>query len=938
MKKITLLLLTIFLFLVSSASRGHAISVTATNGSAAAIQAAVDQVAAAGGGDVHIPEGTWNFVEIGEGWSDARVLIPAGVNIFGAPTQRDAGGQVVEWKTVLVMPWDVPGDWYGVPTWFKIVGNSDPNKPSRISDIKLVGYRTIDPNSSTLHRGIYIDSVRDFRIDHVALEHTSGGGIIINGAECNGVIDHCRIYNIHGMDNLANYMQGNIGYGISHSRGYFSTGYGYEPLMYVLGNYTDHSVYIEDSYLSRWRHCVASGHGSHYVFRYNVIDDDFAHFSLDAHGLRDDNSAGDRWGARATEVYENNLTNAWDFRGIAQIGGGSGVWFNNYIDTSYHGNGIALYTEDYVHDETWHLKDFYLWSKVGSWTPSWYGIPSGFTEDRNVLADWGRPAYDPSDQAYPNVNSSWTIVGYEPYPYPHPLTIEAKFKLRGRLLDKNSLPVQSEILAYQQGTETAVASDQTDTQGDYELALRPGTYDVQYRILKPDFYVPNFFLKIMSIKVNESLQDLLPTITDYPAEKKIAFTINTKTKQTIQTYSHIKPKRVVVNGTSLTEVQSLSSMVDNTWYYDESQKRLHIIANTSSLPRISKLHVDERYIKDEMGQVVHLVGTNTVPYWDVQSSLPGTMNNKEGMYDLIKSSGANFVRIGINDQLYSDERYVDALDTYVEWCRQRDLYLIFEIHRSGTYGDGRLWEKTLDSDWVSNTKDFWASLADRYKDVPNVVGYGLLNEPCSWGGDNLVWNSVMDYYHQSIDAIRNVSSDSIIFVQSPFLYSKYLTDFVNRGFINRSGIVYEFHIYYHFNCVGGQGDWFGAYREAQTQEELANAKVLLEDWYDRFYIVISELGYPIFCGEFGVWATELEEVHGKYGPDPNWEQQILDQYEIMNENKIHWTQWRAYDDTMWSGELGGIPKEPFDLLTNESTALNRKGVIWSENIPSNLVG
>jgi len=408
------------------------------------IQAAIDAVTAAGGGEVHIPEGTWNFVNVGESWTGARVVVPPGVSIFGAPTERTSGlpydgvgqnpnDQVVEWKTVLVMPWDVPGTWGNIPTWFKLGdGSQDPNKPIRFSDIRLVGYRSFNSSSVTMHHGIEIYGVINFRIDHCYFEHMCGEAISIpnyytQNFYSSGVIDHNYFVNIHGFDDLANYTNGNIGYGVRVGRSYLAPGeqpMPYEPKETMLGQYTNHTVFIEDSYFSKWRHVVASDHGGYYVFRHNTVENDFGHYSLDVHGLRDGESG--YAGGQGAEIYHNKFLNCSDpnsVRGVFQDGGGYGVWFNNYIDTSYSSSGIALYSEDAVPSETWHLKDFYLWSTLGNWTPSWNGIPSGFNASRNVYADWYRPAYNSSDPRYPNVNSSWSIAGYTPYTYPHPLTL-----------------------------------------------------------------------------------------------------------------------------------------------------------------------------------------------------------------------------------------------------------------------------------------------------------------------------------------------------------------------------------------------------------------------------------------------------------------------------------------------------------------------------------
>jgi hypothetical protein len=62
------------------------------------VQAAVDQVAAAGAGSVLIPAGTFDFMEKDEPWK--TVTIPAAVSLFGSPTERDAKGQAKQWMAI----------------------------------------------------------------------------------------------------------------------------------------------------------------------------------------------------------------------------------------------------------------------------------------------------------------------------------------------------------------------------------------------------------------------------------------------------------------------------------------------------------------------------------------------------------------------------------------------------------------------------------------------------------------------------------------------------------------------------------------------------------------------------------------------------------------------------------------------------------------------
>ena len=380
-------------------------SMYARSGSARDIQAAVDWVVANGSiGNVYIPQGTFNLVEPGEPW--VTVNIPAGVNLFGAPTERDANGQVVEWRTVLVMPYEVGGTWGNVPRWFTITGSGDPNKSTRFSDIKLVGYRDFDPNSTSINQAIQLREVVNFRIDHCYFRDTVAGisvGGSPNSASC-GVIDHCKLVNTRARV-LPYVYDCDVGYGVCIVRP--GTTFWEDDVNKVLGQYTDHTVFIEDCYFSKWRHCVSANDGTHYVWRHNIVENDVGYGSIDAHGTYN------YVGTRAIEVYNNQFINAVGTEqgmpeDVIWLRGGAAVIFNNMVQ-GYQHRFVGMIREGDV-EKCWP-HDVWIWN--------------------NTLVD-GIPivtVFEDSGKGEPVEGEDYFLYAksdYTPYPYPHPLTLEAK--------------------------------------------------------------------------------------------------------------------------------------------------------------------------------------------------------------------------------------------------------------------------------------------------------------------------------------------------------------------------------------------------------------------------------------------------------------------------------------------------------------------------------
>jgi hypothetical protein len=395
-----------------------------TSASAASIQAAVDYITAHGGrGTVHLPEGTWNFINQGQSWQ--TVNIPAGINVTGAPPTLNSSGQVTAWKTIIAIPEvatannpDAP------PVLFSVVGNQNYNTPFRFSNISFIGPRYYNSASTNMFIAVNIGDVFNFRVDHCNFQDICGSAVWAgdnNGgtgtnqytvdSSC-GVIDHCILNNTYGYPGFLNYDQRTLGYGIGLRKWATSC---WEPAQTVWGKYTNYTVVIEDNYFSKWRHCVCSNDGYHVIFRNNVVDKDYGDGSIDGHGSYADDSHPLAVGTRCWEVYNNTFQNpdlTWasqEWNGYAwalNIRGGSWIVFNNtfighweMLDFNNDWGNYAPYRPDCAVNQT------YIWSNNFSGTMIHYNADSVQNVNYFLRA--------------PSIGQDG--LTYSPYIYPSPL-------------------------------------------------------------------------------------------------------------------------------------------------------------------------------------------------------------------------------------------------------------------------------------------------------------------------------------------------------------------------------------------------------------------------------------------------------------------------------------------------------------------------------------
>ena len=333
-------------------------------------------------------------------------------------------------------------------------------------------------------------------------------------------------------------------------------------------------------------------------------------------------------------------------------------------------------------------------------------------------------------------------------------------------------------------------------------------------------------------------------------------------------------------------------------------------------------------IVDSSGAQVILQGVN----WYGMENEPGTViglnaRDYKLMLKQIKQTGFNVIRIpfsmqtltkgkevssvadyiGSNREL-KDKSPIEVLDALILEANVQGLMIILDNHSQADQGySNDLWYGQAgytEDDWV----EMWKSLAIRYKNSPNVVGFDLKNEPhgkATWGD-----GSATDFRRaaeRAGTAIQEVNPNPLIIVE---------------GIENQ--------------VAGGQklsGHWWGGnlegVRNNPVRLPVANKVVyspheygpevspqpwltsknleknLLDRWSKGFGYIHDQKIAPILVGEFGAKDFSTKTISGR------WMKAFTD---YMGKKGMSWTYW-AWNPG--SGDTGG-------LLTPDLVTLEKK--------------
>jgi len=281
------------------------------------------------------------------------------------------------------------------------------------------------------------------------------------------------------------------------------------------------------------------------------------------------------------------------------------------------------------------------------------------------------------------------------------------------------------------------------------------------------------------------------------------------------------------------------------------------------------LHVDGRYVKDELGRTVYLKGANLPA--NMWYSYPGNMQQQ---FAYMKQWGFTVCRIVVEAWTFPTgvlpSDLLPRLDLMVNYAETQGIYAVigwassWNIPASESYpawpDATNVWKTDADwQEWIN----FWATIANRYKGRAHVL-YDLINEPI-----NTPENLYSTKTKACIDTIRAIDPDVVIIVMEE-AYDKWTHmgfDFEINYPINRSNILFSGHEYhdhiapqYSKEAIRSRmtyknWDWIVNNNRAMWVGEFNTHLDWVENdatyhgatWMRNFMDVCNEMGFVGFC-------------------------------------------------------------------------------------------
>jgi endoglucanase len=230
----------------------------------------------------------------------------------------------------------------------------------------------------------------------------------------------------------------------------------------------------------------------------------------------------------------------------------------------------------------------------------------------------------------------------------------------------------------------------------------------------------------------------------------------------------------------------------------------------------SFVHRSGKLIVDGNNQTIQLKGVafgNEV--WS-DKEIPNTHHTEED-YKRVKEMNMNTIRFYVNYKTFENDNAPyqykqtgwDWINQNITWAKKYGIYLVINMHvpQGGFQSQGNgdaLWNNTENQ---NRLVALWKTIAEKYKDEPQLIGFGLVNEPVPTTSKQQ-WQQLAQ---RIAGEIRKTDKQHILFVEKPIYVKGINAEDADLNFplINDENIVYEFHIYDPFQFTHQLFTWAG---------------------------------------------------------------------------------------------------------------------------------
>jgi len=394
-----------------------------------------------------------------------------------------------------------------------------------------------------------------------------------------------------------------------------------------------------------------------------------------------------------------------------------------------------------------------------------------------------------------------------------------------------------------------------------------------------------------------------------------------KNKQNVFTQKKLTIKRAFKLGKQKIEVYFLISIISVfglIFQLTFSLKPAYVqIKSSGKIANILPLHVEGRWIKDSLDNIVYLRGVWIGAYADTSTGWWGGsyLSWDEAALNatlraLKKDWGINVICTFIWGDWWLENKATtlggdttdiglrDAIIRTVEIAAQYGIYVQIRLYGC-TQAEGRRegfpFQPTYS--WTTNAFiNFWINVSSTLKSYPNVI-YCLFDEPTAPEGYTMY--DYFDVANQTVNAIRNAGSNQLVVVHWGYCGADCdeWAAWVTRNY-TLNNVVFSKHIYrYHGTFEGNPNSPvdINYIRSVFASDELYSYKYVIDtynipiwvsaigaaygeiddDEYVYFWntlTVLNELGVgyvAFYCGYGGVFYLLSNEPNGTYFPPPN---------------------------------------------------------------------